>query len=51
MTESNIVPLKLPTEDSLGELLKQGAQDLLGRAIEAEVQELLASYSHRVHEG
>jgi transposase-like protein len=46
MTESSIVPLKLPTEDALGELLKQGAQDLLAKAIDAEVQALLASYCH-----
>ncbi len=51
MTESNIVPLKLPTEDSLGELLKQGAQDLLAKAIESEVQALLISYCHLSQDG
>lgn len=44
MTDSNIVQLKSPTEDALGELLKRGAQQLLGKAIEAELTELLAQY-------
>ena len=45
MTDSNIIQLKTPTEDPLGELLKQGAQQLLGTAIEAEVADLLAQYA------
>ncbi len=45
MANSNIVRLKTPTEDPLGGLLKQGAQQLLASAIEAEVTDLLAQYS------
>jgi len=45
MNDSTITALKSPTEDVLGELLKQGAQQLLAQAIEAEVAELLARYS------
>lgn len=44
MTDNNIVQLKSPTVDALSELLKQGAQDLLAKAIEAEVADLLACY-------
>ena len=45
MTDSNIIQLKSPTLDALGEVLKNGAQQLLAKAIEAEVVELLESYS------
>jgi len=45
MTDSNIVPLKAPTENALEELLKRGARDLLAAAIEAEVAGLIESYS------
>ena len=41
MNESNVVELKAPVEDALGELLKEGARQLLAQAIEAEVAELL----------
>jgi len=41
MTDSNLVQLKTPTEDALGELLKQATQQLLARAIGAEVDDLL----------
>jgi len=44
MDNSNIVELKSPSADALGELLKQGAQQLLAKAIEAELTELLESY-------
>ncbi len=37
MADSNIVPIKAPTENALEELLKRGARDLLAAAIEAEV--------------
>ena len=36
MNESNVVELKAPAEDALGELLKEGARQLLAQAIEAE---------------
>jgi putative transposase len=44
MTHSNVVELKSPTTDALGELLKRGAQQLLVQAIEVELAELLARY-------
>jgi len=46
MTDNSIVQLKSPTEDALGELLKQGATDLLAQAIRMEVSELLERYAH-----
>jgi len=46
MTDSNIVSLKSPTEDALGELLKQGATDLLAQAIRAEISGMLERYAH-----
>jgi len=45
MTDGNVLDLKTPAQDPLNELLKQGAQQLLGKAIEAELVELLAQYS------
>ena len=33
MNESNVVELKAPSEDALGELLKEGARQLLAQAI------------------
>jgi hypothetical protein len=44
MTDSNIVPIKAPTENALEELLKRGARDLLAAAIEAEVSGLIEVY-------
>ncbi len=44
MTDSNIVPIKAPTENALDELLKRGARDLLAAAIEAEVSGLIDGY-------
>ena len=35
MNESNVVELKAPAEDTLGELLKEGARQLLAQAIAA----------------
>lgn len=51
MTDSNIVPIKAPTENALEELLKRGARDLLATAIEAEVSGLLESYRDLVVAG
>lgn len=45
MTDSNVFQLNSPAADVLGEVLKQGAQQLLAAAIEAEVAELLSQYS------
>ena len=45
MSDSTVVELKSATSDVLGELLKQGAQQLLAQAIEAELAQLLARYA------
>ncbi|MDA9558117.1 IS256 family transposase [Vibrio sp.] len=44
-TDNNVVPLTTP-ESPLEQLLKQGAQQLLASAIEAELAELLEQFSH-----
>lgn len=46
MTDSNIISLKSPTEDALGELLKQGATELLAQAIRTEISGMLERYAH-----
>ena len=51
MNESNVVELKAPAGDALGELLKEGARQLLAQAIEAEVAELLAQYAGQTVDG
>ncbi|MBT5230725.1 MAG: IS256 family transposase, partial [Methylococcales bacterium] len=51
MKDNNIVPLKSPTPDTLGELLKRGAQELLAKAIESELAELLSSYNDELIDG
>jgi len=51
MTDSNLVQLKTPMEDALGELLKHGAQQFLAKAIEAEVDELLLQYGAQKVDG
>lgn len=45
MTDSNVVDLKSPTSDAVGELLKPGAQQLFTKGIEAEPEGLLAGYA------
>lgn len=45
--EDNVVALSNPAEfvaDSLTELAKQGAQQMLAKALEAEVQDFLSHY-------
>ena len=51
MTDSNVVELKAPTQDALGELLKVGARQLLAQAVEAELAELLAQHAERQVDG
>jgi hypothetical protein len=51
MNKSNVVELKAPAKDALGELLKEGARQLLSQAIEAEVAELLAQYAGQTVDG
>lgn len=45
MTDGNILDLKTPAQDPLNNLLKHGAQQLLAKAVEAELAELLEQYS------
>jgi transposase-like protein len=45
MNDNNVISLASPATDSLNEVLKQGAQQLLSQAIEAEVQSLLANFA------
>lgn len=51
MTDSNVVELKAPTQDALGDLLKAGARQLLAQAVEAELAELLALHADRQVDG
>lgn len=51
MTDNNIVQLKSPSEDALGELLKQGARDLLARAIGVEIASMLDEYKNLAVDG
>ena len=51
MTDSNVVELKSATGDALGELLKEGARQLLAQAVEAELAELLALHAGETVEG
>lgn len=51
MTDGNILDLKTPAQDPLNELLKHGAQQLLAKAVEAELSELLDQYSDLREEG
>lgn len=44
MTDSNVIELNSPPEDALSEVLRQGAQQLLAKAVEAELAALLAKY-------
>jgi putative transposase len=44
MTDSKVIALKAPEADALSDILKQGAQALLRKAVEAEVAELLSEY-------
>ena len=52
MNKSNVIELagRVESTDPLTELLRSGARQLLQEAIEAEVQELLATHSDRVLE-
>jgi transposase-like protein len=47
MSNDNIVRFKTPTEDSLQGLLRQGAQQLLSKAIEAELSVLIEEYKDK----
>jgi len=51
MSDGNIVDLKTPAQDPLNELLKHGAQQLLAKAVEAELADLLDQYSGLQVEG
>ena len=45
MNDSNVFQLNTPAEDALNEVLKYGAQTLLAKAIEAELEQLLTKYA------
>lgn len=45
MTDSKIFQLKSPVEDPLNEILQRGARELLAKAVEAELNELLIQYA------
>lgn len=45
MTDSNVIQIKTPAADALNEVLKQGARQLLAKAVEAELAELLSQYA------
>ena len=45
MTDSNIFELHTPVSDTLNALLKQGAHQLLIKAVEAELAELLSEHA------
>jgi putative transposase len=49
MDKNNVIELerRVIGSDPLTELLKEGARKLLARAVESEVQDLLASFTHR----
>jgi len=51
MTDNNVIQLSSPVTDLLGDVLKQGAQQLLAKAIEAEVAMLLAEYQDQKTDG
>jgi len=51
MTDSNVVSLNSPVKDALSELLKEGAQQMLAQAIEAEVSEFLAEHAQSQVDG
>jgi len=51
MTDSKVIALKAPEADALSDILKQGAQALLRKAVEAEVAELLAEYGDVTADG
>lgn len=49
MSDNKIIPFKDPAEkaeDALTILLREGARDLLGKAIEAEIQSFLSEYEN-----
>ena len=45
MTDSNVIQIKTPPADALNEVLKQGARQLLAKAVEAELADLLIQYA------
>lgn len=44
MTDGNVFALNTPAQDTLNEVLKRGAQQLLAKAVEAEVAALVAEH-------
>src|SRR5271155_1501741 len=54
MKQNNVISISNPQEttaDALTSILRQGAQQLLAKALEAEIETLLAQYSHLQDQG
>ncbi len=51
MIDSNIVDLNKPVEDALNALLKRGAQQMLAKAVEAELQSFLERHADQQIDG
>ncbi len=54
MDQNNVIPISNPQEsstDALTAVLRQGAQQLLTKALEAEIESLLSQYSHLKDQG
>ncbi len=53
MNNSNVIDLQQPDEivDPLTDLLRTGAKDLISKAVELELQELLSQYSDLIVNG
>ena len=54
MDQNNVIPISNPQEsstDALTAVLRQGAQQLLTKALEAEIERLLSQYSHLKDQG
>lgn len=53
MSNDNVVELKQPSliQDPLTEMLRKGARDLIAKAVNAELEELLAQYSGELVDG
>ena len=51
MTDNKVIPLNTPAEDALQSVLKAGAQQLLSKAVETELESLLAQYDSLIVNG
>ena len=51
MNDDNVFQINKPVQDALQEILKRGAQELLAKAVEAELSQLLSQYADLTVEG